>query len=339
MDRTVILIVLGVVAAFFLLILLGLGTTHKSPPSEESSLVMTSKAAAIPSSARGPAIDPKKGYFVEEIRDGLYWVTDGVYQVIFLTTGEGVIAVDAPPSLGQNYLKAIAEVTTEPVTHLIYSHSHADHIGAASMFPNNVTIIAHEDTKAKLVRDNDPRRPIPTVTFSDNYTLTVGNQTLELSYKGPSHEPGNIFIYAPHQKVLMLVDVIFPGWTPFMFLALAEDVPAYIQAHDQVLEFDFDTFIGGHLGRLGTRQDVSIQREYILDMKANATDALKTIDFAAIGKKVGFDNPWLLFDVYLKAVAQKCADVTLAKWRGRLAGADVFTFSHCFRLMNSLRLD
>ncbi len=53
--------------------------------------------------------------------------------------------------------------------------------------------------------------PAPTVTFSDSYTLTVGNQTLELEHKGPNHNAGSIFIYAPKQKVVMLVDVIFPG--------------------------------------------------------------------------------------------------------------------------------
>ncbi|MGH2453145.1 MAG: MBL fold metallo-hydrolase, partial [bacterium] len=71
---------------------------------------------------------------MREIKDGLYWLTDGTYQVMFLTTGKGVIAVDAPPSLAQNYLKAIADVTKERVTHVIYSHAHGDHIGAANIF-------------------------------------------------------------------------------------------------------------------------------------------------------------------------------------------------------------
>jgi len=44
-----------------------------------------------------PTIDPKKGYFVVEIADGLYWLNDFAYQVMFLTTGEGVIVVDVFP--------------------------------------------------------------------------------------------------------------------------------------------------------------------------------------------------------------------------------------------------
>jgi len=75
-------------------------------------------AAPLPETAKGPQIDYSKGYLVEEIRDGLYWVTDGAYNTMFLTTGQGVIVVDAPPSIGQNYLNAIAEVTDESITQM-----------------------------------------------------------------------------------------------------------------------------------------------------------------------------------------------------------------------------
>ena len=303
--------------------------------------------APIPDSARGPAIDPSKGYFVQEIRNGVYWVTDSIYQAMFLTTGKGVIVVDAPPSIGKNMLKAIADVTNEPITHVVYSHSHADHISAAGMYPTDATYIAHVETAARLAGSSPTfglfvggsKVPLPTVTFSESYTLSVGSQTLELSYKGPAHEAGNIFMYAPQQKVLMLVDVIFPGWTPFKNLAVAEHAPDFIRAHDDVLSFDFDTFIGGHLGRLGTRQDVEIQREYVQDMVTNAAEALKTIDFGAIVQKTGFEDPWLTFATYLDAVTQKATDLTVLKWKGRLAAVDVFTYDHLSNLVESLRID
>ena len=176
----------------------------------------TEEKNQIPDAAKGPAI-PSKGYLVEEIRDGLFWVTDGVFNTIFLVTDEGVVAVDAPPSIGKNYLKAISEVTDKPITHVIYSHDHIDHNGAAGMFPKNAVIIAQEETTAELQRAKAVAMnasmvpPIPTETFSNNYTLQIGNQTLQLDYYGDNHLPGNIFIYAPKQKVLMLVDIIFPG--------------------------------------------------------------------------------------------------------------------------------
>ena len=228
------------------------------------------QTAPLPTTAQGPAIPQDKGYLVEEIGDGLYWVTDGTYQVMFLTTGEGVVAVDAPPNLGDKYLRAIAEVTDEPITHVVYSHYHKDHIAAASMFPADATYIAQDETAAQLALRNDPNRPLPTVTFADSYTLSLGGQTLQLEYRGADHVAGNIYIYAPRQKVLMKVDIISPGWAPFKSLGIAEDVPGYIQSHDEMLSYDFDTFIGGHRTRLGTREDVEIAKEYILDIQTNA---------------------------------------------------------------------
>lgn len=307
-----------------------------------SSLPVTagpSDVAPLPAAARGPAIPQDKGYLVQEIRAGLYWITDGTYQVMFLTTGKGVIAVDAPPNLAQKYLKAIAEVTNERVTHVVYSHAHGDHIGAADIFPKGVKIIAHQETADLLRRAKDPKRPVPTETFTRTHTLRVGNQTLILDYKGVNHEPGNIFIWAPRQKVLMLVDVIFPGWIPFLQLALAKDVPGYLAAHGQALGYPFETFIGGHVTRLGTRQDVRTQMEYVNDVRANAKKALQTVDFMGVAKETGFENTWLLIDRYFTAVAKVCADMTIPKWRDRLGGADVWTQSHCLVMAESLRID
>ncbi len=305
-------------------------------------------AAPLPKTAVGVPIDPAKGYFVEELSDGVYWVTEGVYQVMFVTTGAGVIVVDAPPSIGPNILNAITEVTNEPITHVIYSHSHADHIAAANLYPADATYIAHEETAAQLARSRPfpfgifvggGPVPEPDITFADDFTLTVGTKTLELEYRGINHDAGNIFIYAPDQKVLMFIDIIFPGWTPFKDLAVAEDTPGYFQAHDEVLSFDFDYLIAGHLGRLGNRQDVELQKEYMLDIQANAAFALSTVDFFAVAQETGFENSWLLFDTYLDEVAQVCTNLTLNEWLGKLGAVDIFTFSHCSVVIESLRID
>ena len=299
---------------------------------------MTS-SAALPETAKGPQIDFSKGYLVEEIKDGLYWVTDGAYNTIFLTTGEGVIVVDAPPSIGENYLNAIAEVTEEPITHVIYSHTHIDHIGAASIFPDDAIIISHKDVALELEQRNDSNRPIPEVTFEDEYLLEVGNQRLELKYDGPMHVPGNIFIYAPQQKVLMVVDIVFPGWTPFKDLAMAQDVPAFLAAHDKILEYDFDTFVGGHLTRLGTAEDVKIQQEYFQDIEENAAIANQEVSFMEIGQEVGFENPWLVFPIYADTISQQCTDATVPDWIDRLGGVDLFTYDHCWKISESQRID
>jgi glyoxylase-like metal-dependent hydrolase (beta-lactamase superfamily II) len=141
------------------------------------------------------AVIGAKGYALKEIGGGLYWVSDGAYNTMFAVTNEGVIACDAPPSLGTNYPKAIAEVTSRPVTHLIYSHEHVDHIAGARVFPQSVEIVANRHTANLLGSRRDSRRPIPTIVFDEDYTLSAGGQTLELSYRGINHCIDNTFIY------------------------------------------------------------------------------------------------------------------------------------------------
>ncbi|WDE02946.1 MBL fold metallo-hydrolase [Thalassomonas viridans] len=307
----------------------------------------------VPASAFGPALN-EQGYYVAEIRDGIYWVTEGVYQAMFITTGEGVIVVDAPPTLGKKLLSAIAEVTEETISHVIYSHSHADHIGAASVFPDTATVIAHEETAKRIERSQnqaigDPYSfgmflggsdvPLPAITFTEEYELTIGNKTLQLINAQDGHAPGNIFINIPEQKVLMVVDIIYPEWTPFGEMAQSENMPAYLHAHELLLNYDFDTLVSGHLGQLGTREDVEKQLAYLRDITDNAATALQTTDFNAIATEYGQDNPWLLFEKYLDSVADTCNEITLDTWAEQLAAADVFTKSHCAKMVESLRID
>ena len=312
----------------------------------KTNITESTGATAVPDSAKGPSI-PTKGYLVEKLGDSLYSVMDGSYNTMFMVTDKGVVAIDAPPSLGQKYLKAIAEVTNKPVNYVIYSHAHIDHIGAAWIFPKNVTIIAQEETARELQNAKALAKnvtlvpPVPTITFTKNYNLTIGNQTLKLDYYGSNHLPGNIFIYAPKQKVLMLVDIVFPGWVPFPYLAIAKNVTGFIKAHDIALDkYDFDKFVGGHLTRLGTRNDVAVQREFIDDLKNAAMKANQEVIFSKVAQQVGhFDNPWLIYSKYIDAVNEKCTQLLLPKWENRLGGAGVFIPTHCFSMSEAERVD
>ena len=55
--------------------------------------------APVPRSALGPAVNDQ-GYYVGRVERNLYWVTDGTYQSAFLTTPDGVVLLDAPPTIG-----------------------------------------------------------------------------------------------------------------------------------------------------------------------------------------------------------------------------------------------
>src|SRR4029077_21117683 len=92
--------------------------------------------APIPKSALGPALN-EQGYYVGRVERNLYWVTDGTYQSAFLATRDGVVLLDAPPTIGNNLRRAVDEIAaangvSNKITHLIYSHHHADHVGASS---------------------------------------------------------------------------------------------------------------------------------------------------------------------------------------------------------------
>lgn len=301
----------------------------------------------LPGTAFGPPI-PAKGYLVEEIAHGLHWVTEGSYIALFMETKRGVVVIDAPPTLASALPAAIAEVTSKPVTHFVYSHTHGDHVGVAGRLFPDAHFIAHRDAAETLRRRNDPdRRPVPRQTFKKRVQLNMGGQRLELMYPGPNHEPGNIFIWAPDAKTLMWVDVVFPGWVPFKSLALAQDVPGFIAAHDAALALPFETFVGGHLTRLGTRDDVEIAKQYVSDVRAASFEALATTDFFAVIGDIGFLDPadpsflnqWELFEVYLDRVAARAEEIVLADWSGVLGGAEVFTKSHCFSMVESIRID
>jgi glyoxylase-like metal-dependent hydrolase (beta-lactamase superfamily II) len=293
--------------------------------------------APVPPPAKGPAI-PKSGYLVQEIAERTYWLTDGLYQMMFLATAAGVVAVDAPPTIGRNILRAIAGVTKARVTHAIYSHHHADHTGAMALY-DGARFYAHHEVAGLLRQVPDPNRPLPDVTFDDHLAVKVGEDRVELAYHGPNHSPGNIFAYLPAQRVLMLVDIVFPGWVPFAYLAESQNIPGWLEAPTQALGYPFQTFIGGHLTRLGTRDDVTIQQEYVADLKAEAANAIDTFDVRTVYKSVDPTNPWAVFNAYLDDVAVQASSAVVPRWTSRLGGADVYTQDNAYQLVESLRID
>jgi glyoxylase-like metal-dependent hydrolase (beta-lactamase superfamily II) len=282
---------------------------------------------------------PAEGYALDEIADGVFWLGDGSYQSMFVVTSEDVIAVDAPPTLGHNILRAIDRVTKKPITRVVYSHHHSDHTGAMSIYPENARRYAQRATAQRLELLADPHRPLPTEVFDKTLTVEAGDHTLELAYPGPNHSEGNSFIFAPHQRVLMLVDVIFPGWVPFSNLALSAFVPGFIKLHEDALKYDFDRLVSGHVTRTGTPDDVRVQLEYMTDLRTTAEAALSSVDLPSTMAPIDTGNAWAVFRAYLDAVAAQTTDELMPRWKDRLGGADIFTLPNAWAMAESLRLD
>ncbi|MFF1678080.1 MBL fold metallo-hydrolase [Streptomyces sp. NPDC058256] len=298
--------------------------------------------APIPASALGPAVNAQ-GYYVGRIKRNLYWVTDSTYQAAFLTTKEGVVLFDAPPTIGHNLQRAINEIaaangTSNKVTHIVYSHHHADHLGASSLFGRHVERIGHVENRRLLLRDNDPTRPAPNVTFEHHKTLRVGGERVELIHKGTNHSADNIYIHFPDHDALMLVDINLPGWVPFQNLNINEDVQGSIAAPGKALAYPWTHYIGGHMGRLGTRRDMTIHQQYVDDIVDGVKKAMANVDPTPFFAKYG-NNTWAGVKTYQDAQAEYAAAPVIKKYTGVLAAADVYTASHAFTILESIRLD
>jgi glyoxylase-like metal-dependent hydrolase (beta-lactamase superfamily II) len=219
----------------------------------------------LPAQAK-PLAEPKEGYRLVHVGTNGYVVISGVVQANFFVTKTGVVVVDAPPVLAEKLVKAIKSVTDKPVTHVILTHDHADHAGGVTAFPG-AQIVAHALTAELLKMYPDPKRPMPTITFSgDRYDLEVGGTKFELLYPGPNHETGNIIVYLPDEKIAMMTDLFAPGWAPYLAWGNADHIPGLLKSYDALLALDFDVFLAGHAYRIGTRRDVEMSRAFFVDL-------------------------------------------------------------------------
>jgi glyoxylase-like metal-dependent hydrolase (beta-lactamase superfamily II) len=296
----------------------------------------------IRAQALGPTIG-ERGYYVDRVEGNLYRITDENYQCAFMTTYDGVVLFDAPATLGHNIQRAVDEIATangvsNNVTYLIYSHHHADHTGASSLFDRDVIRIGHEETRKLLLRDDDPARPAPEETFQDRRTLDIGGERIDLVWHGSNHSPDNIFIHLPRHAALMLVDIVNPGWAAVCQGNLANDIPGYIEAAGYALTYPWKHFIGGHMSRLGTRNDLVTHRRYMADIVDSSRKALDTVDPAPYFVEHG-ESLWAAMSEYLSATTAAAAAPVIAKYSAVLAGADLCTASTTFQVMQSIRLD
>ncbi|MFC8237279.1 MBL fold metallo-hydrolase [Streptomyces sp. NPDC057284] len=283
--------------------------------------------APVPEFALGPDI-PESGYVVQELGGGAHFVTQGMINTMFVETTHGVVLVDASPFLGEKLLEAIESVTPKPVTHLIYSHAHSDHIGAAHLLNRNgLKIISHEIT-GEFIKDvkNDGRRPLPTETFSGRRKeMDIDGVRFVLDYTGDWHQAGNLFIHLPELKLMGAMDSFSPKSAPFFRLYFSAHVPAYFDAMDQLLEYDYETIVTGHMALPGTPEDVSVNREYIRDLRSAASEALRTVDRdeAAAAARVPANNRQAEIKVWMDAVCARAAEL-MPPWEKRLGGTDIF---------------
>lgn len=275
-------------------------------------------------------IDPKLGYAVRNEGGGVYVISDNGWQSAFLVTDDGVIVFDAPESFGKSIPSAIANVTDKPIKMLIYSHIHRDHIGGSAAFKDikGLRIVALNSVAEFLREQNDPNRLLPNETFESQKTIKLGGKTVELTRHFYHSNEGDLFIYVPEAKFLMAVDCVTGGYAPFQGFDITTNFHEYLKVFDQLLAYDFTTFVGGHLTQTGTKEDVEITKEFTMDVYNTVKRIHNNMDQQAVvaeaAKTIGTDNEFLLFKVVLDKVTEESMKELKPRWINRLAGVDVW---------------
>src|SRR5918995_6659892 len=165
--------------------------------------------------AEQPAADAAKVVDVEKINDTLFVLRGGGGNTAVFVMANGVAVVDAKnPGWGQPILAKIKELTPKPVTMLINTHTHGDHVSGNVEFPASVDFIAHENAKISMeqmpIFKESKGTGLPKRTFKDKMTIGKGPDQIDLYYFGRGHTNGDAWIVFPAHRIVHSGD-IFAG--------------------------------------------------------------------------------------------------------------------------------
>ena len=278
------------------------------------------------------------GFLTREVKPGIYMLTNGNYQSLFFTTGNAVVLIDAPEPLVKYIEPAVAEVTNEPITTIIYSHGHSDHIGGSYLLNRpNLTIIAESKVARFIGEKNDGRRLPPNQVFDEEVSLTIGSRTLTLK-RDEFHSPeGDLIIHFPKEKVLMAVDIIAPGWVPLLDFDITGNMFVYLNAFDRILSYDFDVFISGHTADIAHRSDLEITKRYAFDVYETVKRIHSGVNLAELLAEAR-DNEQAGIKKLIESVTATATREIQSRWlNGPLKGVDLWTESHCRAMLLYVR--
>ena len=161
---------------------------------------------------------------IEKVKDNLYMITGagGGGNTAAFITANGVVLVDTKnPNWGQAILDKVKTVTSKPVTHIINTHTHGDHVGSNEFFPASVEIVAHENTGANMAKmtnfaDASKRFALPDKPFKDKMTVLNGADAIDLYYFGRGHTNGDIFVVFRGLRTVHAGDIFARKGTPLL---------------------------------------------------------------------------------------------------------------------------
>jgi glyoxylase-like metal-dependent hydrolase (beta-lactamase superfamily II) len=175
-----------------------------------------------------PAAAAPKVVEVEKLRDNLWMLKGGGGNTAVFVRTDGITVVDTKnPGWGQPILEQIKKISDKPITTIINTHTHGDHVSGNVEFPATVEVIVQENTKANMqemrgptgIAQNGPPtnifkanngRGLPTKTFTDKMTIGKGPDQINLFYFGRGHTNGDAWVVFPALRLAHAGD-IFSG--------------------------------------------------------------------------------------------------------------------------------
>lgn len=215
----------------------------------------------------------------------------------FIVTPQGVVVIDAlgSPKLAERLIAEIRKITAQPITHVIVTHYHADHIYGLQAFKAlGARIVAHRAARdylnsdtARLRLEASRQELAPWVDartrlveadewLDGDKQLTVGGVRMLIKHVGPSHTPEDLVVYLPRQKLLFAGDLVFRARIPFVGQA---DSRQWIKALDALLAFDTTAIVPGHGPvSVSARDDMQLTRDYLIHLRNTMGAAAKNLD-------------------------------------------------------------
>ncbi len=222
---------------------------------------------------------------IQKLTARTYWAQVGFYNVVFYVGDNGVLLFDSlADGSGAAIIKAVQTVTKKPITALVYSHAHVDHIGDAPLIAKaakeagvNLRIIASDATAKKLAYINSVLpKPTETVAFDDG-TFKFENLTVKAQgFVRAAHTDDSAAWLLTQEKVLHAPDMTNPDQMPYLGFGGSENSLYLAKNLQQIAKGDWEFFSGGH-GNIGSHADITFMQTYLADLRAACGKALETV--------------------------------------------------------------
>ena len=241
-----------------------------------SVLVALGSAATVLSSAGFQAPPPAQAAKVvtlQKVTSTLYVATGGGGNSAIFITDLGVVLVDTKlAGWGQPLLDKIKTITSKPVTTIINTHAHGDHVGSNEFFGTAVEIVAHENTRLTMDKmdafKGDKVNYLPKLMFRDRMTLGAGRDKIDLYYFGRGHTNGDAWVVFPAARVVHAGDMFAGMGLPIIDTGNGGSGLAYPETLAKAADgiANVDTIITGH-GALTPWKELHTYAEFTRDFR------------------------------------------------------------------------